>query len=44
MMGRFSHLDDEGRGELQRLVNERFNLIESFVRMNENEQQPNQRA
>jgi phenylglyoxylate dehydrogenase beta subunit len=37
MMGRFSHLDEEGRGELQRLVNERFNLIESLIRMKGNE-------
>jgi pyruvate/2-oxoacid:ferredoxin oxidoreductase beta subunit len=31
MMGRFSHLDEEGRGELQRVVNERFNQIEALV-------------
>jgi pyruvate ferredoxin oxidoreductase beta subunit len=39
MMGRFSHLDEEGQEELQRLVNERFNKIEALVGMNEGEQQ-----
>jgi hypothetical protein len=36
-MGRFSHLDEEGQEELQRLVNERFNQIQALVRMNEGE-------
>jgi hypothetical protein len=39
LMGRFSHLDEEGQGELQRLADERFNQIEALTRMNESEQQ-----
>lgn len=40
MMGRFSHLNEEGLEELQNLVSERFNLIEALTRMNGNEPQP----
>lgn len=39
MMGRFSHLDDQGLEELQGLVNERYKLIASFIRSNESEEE-----
>lgn len=44
MMGRFSHVSEEGLEELQKLVNDRFNLIESLTRVNRDEPEPGHRG